>query len=76
MSLPTHHPESTNGWNGANNDGIKDKPCDICGKVDVEKVYYHGGDGYQYGKDYNHIVACWPCSQTLDSSWYGCGCGG
>jgi hypothetical protein len=72
MSLPTQH-ESTNGWNGANNDAIKDRPCYICGKVDTEKVWYHCSRAFHQP---DHISVCWPCSQTLDSEWYGCGCGG
>jgi hypothetical protein len=68
---PTRH-ESTNGWNGANND--TDMPCEVCGRGDVERVIYHGGN---YGPESDgHIVVCFPCSQTLGPEWHGCGCGG
>ena len=72
--LPTHHAESKNGWNGANNDGLLGVPCRLCGRADIERAIFHGDD-FHDGHN-GHIVVCWPCSQTLGPEYYGCGCGG
>ncbi len=72
--LPTYHADDKNGWNGANNNGIGSCPCAICGCVDCEKVSYHSSATPEYPT--GHMTVCWPCSQNLDATWHGCGCGG
>ena len=82
MCLPTHHPESKNGWNGANNFDLEEKPCAICGHYNTEKVEYCSDphvmvvfdrEGGPYTRTKHHIAVCWECSKTLSEDWWGCG---